>query len=147
LNILCEHEPRPALLDDAGHLGPEVAWVGSAEALAGDGPRLAREAAGNAVDSASPRGGVEGSDVIVDLEVRPAQAKDLAAVGVDLDGTDRGVPQEFVGQDAAADAGEEVEGVHEKSPATGRAFFASFVCDRSGLGGPGRRECAIGCRR
>ncbi len=99
------------LSDDAGHLGPQVARVLSAEPLAGATPRLAGEAAGHNVDTAAPSGAVERAHVLENRE-RRQQALELpglehlAAVGVNLDGTDALVPQQQAAKDAAADAGE-----------------------------------------
>lgn len=113
-NVLCKDEGRPALGDDAGHLGPEVALVGGTLALAGDTPRLAGEAAADDIDSSAPRPGVKGSDVVMDWErFEDAFAlsclEDAPAVRVDLDSADAAVAQQQAAQDAAANAGEEMQ--------------------------------------
>ena len=65
-DILEEHEGRLDLADDAGDVGPEVAWVVSAPALARDGERLARIARSDDVRRAAPRAAVEGANVVPD---------------------------------------------------------------------------------
>lgn len=90
----------------AGVVGPLV--------LACLGPRLAGESAGHDIDAATPRPAVELSDVGVDRELWQApvclpRREHLAAVLVDLDGADRGVPQQHAAEDAAARASEQVE--------------------------------------
>jgi len=53
-DILKEDEGRLDFSDDAGDVGPEVARVFSAEALARDGERLARIARSDDVHRAAP---------------------------------------------------------------------------------------------
>jgi hypothetical protein len=79
---------------------------------------LAGETAGDDVGPASPLGAVEGSNVIVNLSkvgkpsVSSTRLKHRSSVRVDLDGTDRSVAQQQVGEQAAAAAGEQVQGLH-----------------------------------
>jgi hypothetical protein len=87
------------LSDDSGHLGPQVAMVGGTEPLPGDAPRLAREPTGHNVDTAAPGGAVERAHVLHDRERRQQSLmlpslEHLAAVGIDLDGSDALVPQQ-----------------------------------------------------
>lgn len=98
-NVLCEHEPRPALGDDSRHLGPQVPFVGCAESLACGAPGLAGEAAAHDVDSPSPGGSVEGSDVVMDGEgfkdsVALPRLEHAPAVGLNLDSTDASVAEQ-----------------------------------------------------
>jgi len=65
-DILKEDEGRLDLSDDAGDMGPEVARVFSAEALARDGERLARIARSDDVHRAAPWSAVKGSNVVPD---------------------------------------------------------------------------------
>ena len=65
-DILKEDEGRPDLVDDAGDMRPEMAWIVRAPALARDGERLARIARSDDVHSATPRAAVEGSNVVPD---------------------------------------------------------------------------------
>lgn len=95
-NVLCEHEARAALGDDAGHFGPQVSRVGGSKPLAGDAPRLTGEPAAHDVDSATPRLGVEGSDVVMDWKLRQQSIglsllEHSLTVEVDLDGTNASV--------------------------------------------------------
>jgi hypothetical protein len=80
---------------------------------------LAGETAGDDVGPASPLGAVEGSNVIVNLSkvgkpsVSSTRLKHRSSVRVDLDGTDRSVAQQQVGEQAAAAAGEQVQRAHQ----------------------------------
>jgi hypothetical protein len=66
-NVLDEHEPRSALVDDAGVLSPESrALAVEACARAGKADVLAREAASDEIHDSTPRASVEGADVIPD---------------------------------------------------------------------------------
>ena len=65
-DILKEDEGRFNLADDAGDMGPKVARVVRAPALACDGERLARIACSNDVHRAAPWAAVEGSNVVPD---------------------------------------------------------------------------------
>jgi hypothetical protein len=65
-DILKKDEGRLALADDAGDMGPEVARVVRAPALARDGERLARIARSDDVHRAAPRAAVEGANVVPD---------------------------------------------------------------------------------
>jgi hypothetical protein len=87
------------LSDDAGHLGPQVARVSSAQPLAGTAPWLTREPAGHNVDTAAPGCAVEHAHILHDRERRQQSLmlpslEHLAAVGIDLDGSDALVPQQ-----------------------------------------------------
>ena len=65
-DIFEEHEGRFDFADDASNVGPEVARIVCATALARDGERLARIARSNDVHRATPRAAVEGSNVVPD---------------------------------------------------------------------------------
>lgn len=65
-DILEEDEGRFDLADDAGDMGPEVAWVIRAPALSRDRERLARIARSDDVHRAAPWAAVEGSNVVPD---------------------------------------------------------------------------------
>jgi hypothetical protein len=65
-DILKEDEGRLDLADDTGDMGPEVARVVRAPALASDRERLARIARKDDIHAAAPRAAVEGSNVIPD---------------------------------------------------------------------------------
>ena len=65
-DILEEDEGRFDLADDAGDMGPEVARIVRAPALARDGERLARIARSDDVQRAAPRAAVKGGNVVPD---------------------------------------------------------------------------------
>ncbi len=65
-DILEEDERRFDLGDDAGDMGPEVAWVLRALAPACDRERLARIARSDDVHRAAPRTAIEGSNIVPD---------------------------------------------------------------------------------
>ena len=65
-DILEEDEGRFDLADDAGDMGPEVARVVRAPALARDRERLARIARSDDIHRAAPRAAVEGGNVVPD---------------------------------------------------------------------------------
>ena len=65
-DVLEEDEGRLGLGDDAGDMGPEVARIIGAPALAGDGERLARIARSDDVHRAAPWAAVEGSNIVPD---------------------------------------------------------------------------------
>ena len=65
-DILEENEGRFDLDDDAGDMGPEVAWILGTEPSACDGERLARIARSDDVHRAAPRAAVEGSNIVPD---------------------------------------------------------------------------------
>ncbi len=99
------------LSDDAGHLGPQVARISSAKPLPGTAPWLTGKPAGHNVDTAAPGSAVERAHVLEDRERRQKSLElpgleHLAAVGVDLDGSDALMPQQQTAKDAASDAGE-----------------------------------------
>ena len=68
-DVFDEDEPGPGLDDDAPGRAPEVALVLFGEALAGQAVRLARDAANEAVNEATPRAAVEGSGIAPDRSV------------------------------------------------------------------------------
>ena len=65
-DILEEDEGRLDLVDDAGDMGPEVAWILAAEPSARDRERLARIARSDDVHRAAPRAAVEGGNIVPD---------------------------------------------------------------------------------
>ena len=65
-DIFKEDEGRLDLTDDAGDMGPEVARVVSAPALARDRERLARIARSDDIHRAAPRAAVKGGNVVPD---------------------------------------------------------------------------------
>jgi hypothetical protein len=65
-DIFKEDEGRLDLSDDAGDMGPEVARILGAEALARDGERLARIARTEDIHRAAPWSAVKGSNVVPD---------------------------------------------------------------------------------
>ena len=65
-DILEEDEGRLNLADDAGDMGPEVAWILGTEPSARDRERLARIARSDDVHRAAPRAAVEGGNVVPD---------------------------------------------------------------------------------
>lgn len=112
-DVLCEHEPRPGLADDAAHLGPQVAVVCAAPfpARGGRTERLAGEPAGNDVDSPAPSGPVECSNVVMDRKrletpIRLPRLEHAAAVRVDLDSADAAVPEKSASEDSTAGTSE-----------------------------------------
>lgn len=65
-DVLDEGERRAALVDDASHFGPEVAFVALSEPLAGDAEWLTRVARSDEIHSATPCPAVEGSEIVGD---------------------------------------------------------------------------------
>jgi len=65
-DILEKNEGGLDLRDDAGDVGPEVAWILGAEALARDGERLARISRAEDIHRAAPWSAVKGSNVVPD---------------------------------------------------------------------------------
>ena len=65
-DILKEDEGRLDLADDTGDMGPEVARVVRAPALARDGERLARIARSDDIHRAAPSAAIEGGNVVPD---------------------------------------------------------------------------------
>ena len=65
-DIFEEDEGRFDLADDAGDMGPKMAWVIRAAPLARHGERLARIARSDDVHRAAPRAAIEGSNVVPD---------------------------------------------------------------------------------
>lgn len=114
-DVLHEDEARSHFANDTKHLEPEAA-AGAVEsgALPGDGDVLAWKPTGDDVDTSTPGGPVEGSDVVMDWELRQAavglpRLQDAAAVGVNLDGADAPVPEQEAAEDPAADTSEEMQ--------------------------------------
>jgi len=66
LDVLAPDPLRLRLLDDAGDLGPEMARVGLARALAGVTERLARIPGSDEMNAATPSSAVKGSKVVPD---------------------------------------------------------------------------------
>jgi hypothetical protein len=62
-DILDDAPPGTGLDDDPPRRAPEVARIVTAETLAGEGMRLARDAANDAIHEAAPWAAVEGSDI------------------------------------------------------------------------------------
>nr|WP_287202670.1 hypothetical protein [Mesorhizobium sp.] len=62
-DVFDEDEPRSGLDDDATGRRPEVALVEAASLLSGKGVRLARDAANEAVNAATPSAAIEGSGI------------------------------------------------------------------------------------
>jgi len=69
-DILEEDEGRFSLPDDAGDMGPEVAGIVCALALASDAERLARVSRSDDVHRATPWAAVEGGNIIPDRSRR-----------------------------------------------------------------------------
>lgn len=65
-DILKEDEGRFDLADDAGDMGPEMAWILGTEPSARDRERLARIARSDDVHRAAPRDAVEGGNIVPD---------------------------------------------------------------------------------
>jgi len=65
-DVLEEDEGRFDLVDDAGNVRPEVAWVVHTPALARDRERLARIAGSDDVHRAAPWAAIEGGNVVPD---------------------------------------------------------------------------------
>jgi hypothetical protein len=112
------HESGLNFTNNACHLAPK-SRTGAADpgALAGSGDVLARESARHHVNSASPRSPVKGSHVIPDREgwkasVVLAGEKNIAGVGIKLDGTDSSPPEEMPPEDAATSACEKCQLIH-----------------------------------
>lgn len=85
-----------ALAHDAGDVGPEVSRVGSAEALSGDGERLARIPAMNHVNESSPPLGIETLEIVpngspLKDSVRHPGEEDVLREPFDLDVADGAV--------------------------------------------------------
>jgi len=69
-DILEEDEGRGAFSDDAGDMGPEVAGIVCALALARDAERLARVARSDDVHRSTPRAAVECGNIVPDRSLR-----------------------------------------------------------------------------
>jgi len=119
------------LADDAGDLGPEVAWVVGPGSLTRNAERLARIAAMNNVNESAPRSGVELLEVAPDGSavkdsIRHPGEEDVLWVRLDLDVTDRPVAGdgEMEPKVEPTDAGTEGETIHVVLPVPGRQTFA-----------------------
>lgn len=66
LDVLCEDDARPRLIDDPGDLGPQVPGIVFAAALAGAAEWLAGITGREDMNAAAPRSAIEGSQVIPD---------------------------------------------------------------------------------
>jgi hypothetical protein len=91
--------------------------VGGAKALAGAAPGLAWESAAHDIDAALPASAVKRAHVVLNRERRKcsillSREQNLAAVGIDLYGTDASVAEQLAGENAATDAGEQMEFTH-----------------------------------
>ncbi len=117
-DVFAEDELRLHLLDDTCHLRPQVPGIGFGFHLTSTAERLARESASHDVDAAAERRAVEVFHVLEQLEVREAVGQDRATELVLLDGSDGGVAEQLSAEDAAADAGEQVELSHQLLPVT-----------------------------
>jgi hypothetical protein len=92
-DVLEENESWLYLADDAGDVGPEVAGVVRAAALAGHGEGLAGVAANEAIHDATPRAAVEGSEIApqrarIQAALFHARDKEAGDVGFSLNATD-----------------------------------------------------------
>lgn len=65
-DVLKEDERGAALVDDASHLGPQVALVALSELLAGDAEGLARVARNDEINAATPLSAAEGAEIVGD---------------------------------------------------------------------------------
>lgn len=93
-DVLEADEPGLEVLDEISDARPEVALVFVGSLLAGDGERLARVAASDAIHEATPRSRVERSEVAPDRrEIQPpffhARDQYSGCIGFPLDVTDR----------------------------------------------------------
>ncbi len=120
-DVFEKSERGPDDAEDAGDVGPAVAFVLGSKLLAGDAVGLAGESAAQDIDAPDPVGGIEvvmqgaealdGAHVAVDGEGRQqavalAGGEDGAGVGVDVDGSDAGMAEDETAEDAATAAGE-----------------------------------------
>ncbi len=128
-DILEEHEGRLGLADDAGDVGPEMARVVRASALARDGERLARIARSDDVHRAAPRAAVEGSNVVPDRRriqgrVFHPRHEDGCGVGVPLDVTHNAISGECEVQPEVEPAGAGAEREAEEARVAGSGRHA-----------------------
>lgn len=89
-DVLQENRSRPALGDDAGNVGPQVAGIVASTPPSGDAERLARIARKHEVHCATPWAAVEAGKVVPDRcwiqgRVRHPRHEDGRGVGVPLD--------------------------------------------------------------
>jgi hypothetical protein len=109
-DVLSDDVAGSKYANESGELGPEPAFVGLRESLAGEADGLAGEPAGEDVDS----GGV-GSDrahVVVAGDVGPVAGEDAAAPRVELALPGDAHAGAFEAQIDSADAGEEASDIH-----------------------------------
>jgi len=95
-DILEEDEGRFSLSDDAGDMGPEVAGIVRALALASHAERLARVARSDDVHSITPRAAVEGGNVVPERRRRQGlvlhpRHEDGRGISVPFDMTDSSI--------------------------------------------------------
>jgi hypothetical protein len=108
--VLHEHESRSYFANDPCHFHPESAALAvDSGAATGDADVLARESATHHFNSASPSIPVKGSDVVPNRERRECPVvlsghQNRSAVGVDLDGADAAVSEQFAAENAATSA-------------------------------------------
>lgn len=92
-HVLEEDEFGPALADDAGDVGPEMALIGGAELLAGGAERLAGVSRNDEIHCSAPRAAVEGLKIVPNRSeiqglVFHPRHENGRAVGFPLDVTD-----------------------------------------------------------
>lgn len=131
-DILEEHEGRLNLIDDAGDMRPEMAWVARTPALPCDRERLARIARSDDVHRAAPRAAVEGGNVVPDnslIQGRVFHPRHESGCGV-------GFPFDMAHSTISGDGDGKPEVEPARAGAEGEAEEAC-VC-RSGSGSGGR---------
>lgn len=109
--VLDEDERRLGFGDDAEHLEPETA-SGASETSATARCRdvLARESTGDDVALAAPGATVKADNIASNKDLIPESfTQDVLAVGFPFDRTYDGMPEQDGGQEASADAGEEMQ--------------------------------------
>jgi hypothetical protein len=114
-DVLQEHVAGSYLANNAAGVRPEVAVVGCPGAWTCGTPGLARKARMDNVHAAMPGRPGKVAYVVPDREggqeaVPLALHEHTLTVGVDLDGADRNVSHQEATEEAAAAAGEEVQG-------------------------------------
>jgi hypothetical protein len=106
------------MANDPCGVGPQIALVSFALSLASDAVRLAREACMQAIHSAGVVGWIEQPNVafvhaqLGEPSVGGALSQDSAAVWIKFNCSDWGVAEDKIGEQSAACAGKEVEGLH-----------------------------------
>ncbi len=121
-HVLHEHVSGSKLADGSGHLSPQNGFgVLEPVALPGRACALAREAAGDDVDSNSVS--ANGSHVVVDADSGPAPLQDGSPFGLDF-------AQPFVAQSGEVQAvGEQAAAIEESSD--GRGIHAARLRERA----------------